>query len=235
MINAGQRDRAQKHGAPILHRRAVAVAGEVATGRAADRAAIVAQRVQHVIGPVALVREAAVRIGMRDRHRLPRDLHRIQRAAAADMAEIHRDSGAVHLGDQLAPKAGKPAVLGLVAAARVAVPVIVGKLHAAHAELDEDLHQADAVAEQLGVPEADIPHPVSWTRGCAMRRARGWCRGEGRACRVGGGRRSSRSATRRCGGRRSHGWHRRSSRARRRRRGMARCPGTGPGSGTGRA
>ncbi|MCY1362432.1 hypothetical protein D9M69_491470 [compost metagenome] len=69
------------------------------------------------------------------------------------MGEVAHDADAVHLGDDLAAEAGKPAI-ALVAAGAHQVLGVVAHLHDAHAELLEHLDVADLVLERVGVLEA---------------------------------------------------------------------------------
>ncbi|MNF56576.1 hypothetical protein D3C84_380670 [compost metagenome] len=70
------------------------------------------------------------------------------------MGEVAHDADAVHLGDDLAAEAGKPAI-ALVAAGAHQVLGVVAHLHDAHAELLEHLDVADLVLERVGVLEAE--------------------------------------------------------------------------------
>jgi hypothetical protein len=149
MVDAGDLD-GLAHLAPVLDRGAIRVAGDVAIGGAADNA-IVAQGRDHVVGLVALVREQAVGVGVGDRDRLLREADGVHGGAVADVRQVDQHAAAVHLLDDLAAVAGEAGILVLVAAAAQRVLVVVGQLDAAHAEFGEQLDQADAALEQLGV------------------------------------------------------------------------------------
>ena len=155
MVDAHDVDRLGDHLAPVPERAAVVVAGDVAIGGAAQHAALLGQHLQHVVGLVALVREQAVGIGVRHRDRLLGMDDRVLGRAIADMAEVDQDAGAVHLAHDFLAGARQARILVLVAAAAQLILVVVGELDRAHAQLGEQLDEADAALQQVGVLEAE--------------------------------------------------------------------------------
>ncbi|MNP06189.1 hypothetical protein D3C76_981620 [compost metagenome] len=95
------------------------------------------------------------RVGVGDDHRPARQFDGFQGAAFGAVGHVDEHADAVHLADDLAAEAADAVVFGFITAAGQQALVVIGQLHDQHAELTEDLDQADVVFDGRAVLEAE--------------------------------------------------------------------------------
>ena len=114
-----------------------------------DHAAFLRQRFQFAIFLVPRMHVNSATAGVSDQHRFLRRRDAVRRRLCVGMTEIERNADLIHPGHGAAAEIGQAVRVAVETTAPERRPVIVGKLHHAHAETAEQLDPVDLVLEHV--------------------------------------------------------------------------------------